>query len=148
MGIQYGWYIPQQVIYINFYNRVTAEEFTEMNTDLEWMIAGSHAEVLHIIQDESHIKGAPPEFSRLINESVIAQGRINGRVITIGKESEHRVMKFISTILARVGGIQHERFYHLEEAEAYLEAIDPTIDLYQAERHYLEVTHIPDAPAC
>lgn len=144
MGIQYGWYIPEQVIYINFYNRVTAEEFAEMNEDLAWMIAGSRAEVVHIIQDESNIKGAPPEFGRLLRNSVIAQGKINGCVITIGKKSEHRVMKFISTVLARVSNTRHERFYHREEAEAYLEAIDPGIDLYRAERHFLEMTVIPD----
>ncbi len=144
MGIQYGWYIPEQIIYINFYNRVTAEEFAEMNEELEWMIAESRASMIHIIQDESNIKSAPPAFGLLLENSVIAKGRINGCVVTIGKKSEHRVMKFISTALARMSNTRHERFYHREEAEAYLEAIDPSIDLYRAERHYLEMTVIPE----
>lgn len=145
MGIQYGWYIPRQIIYINFYNRVTAEEFAEMNDTLEFMIAGSQTEMIHIIQDESNIKSAPPEFGRLLRGSVIAAGRVSGWVVTIGKESEHPVMKFISTVLTRAGNTRHQRFYYLEEAEAYLEAVDPTINLYDAQRHFLEMTDIPDS---
>jgi|GEM_PF-6450861 len=140
MGVQYGWYIPDHVIYINFYNRVTTDEFIAMNEHLESMIARSQAEMIHIIQDEGNIKSAPPQFGTLIDHSVIARGQINGWVISIRKDSEHNVMKFISTAFARIGNTRHERFFHLEEAEAYLEAVDPELDFYQARRHFLEKT--------
>ena len=144
MGIQCGWYLSDQVIYINFYNRVTTDEFEAMNTKLLQMLASSSAEKVHIIQDESNIKSAPPEFGRLLRQSVIAQGHIDGWVVTIGKGSDHPVMKFIATASAKLGRVRHERFHHLAEAEAYLEAVDPSIDLYQARRHHLEMTFIPN----
>lgn len=140
MGIQYGWYLPEQVIYINFYNRVSADEFIEMNEHLIEMIAASRADRIHIIQDEGNIKAAPPQFGNLIDHSVIARGEIDGWVITISKDSEHNIMKFISTTFAKIGNTRHERFYHLAEAEAYLEAVDPDLDFSMAERHFLEKT--------
>jgi len=147
MGIQCGWYLSDQVIYVNFYHRVTTEEFEAMNAKLSDMIASSWSDTVHIIQDESHIKSAPPNFGRLLRESVIARGEVNGWVLTIGKHREHSVMKFISMTFARIGKTRHERFHHLAEAEAYLEAVDPTIDLYEARRHHLEMTIIPDLEA-
>jgi hypothetical protein len=144
MGIQYGWYIPHRIIYINFYNHVTVEEYIEMNTALANMIARNDDMLLHIIQDESNIKSTPSEFARLSKNSIIARNKINGWVVTIGKNSSPAIMRFISTALSRLGNARHQRFHHLAEAEAYLEAVDPTLDFLDAERHYLEMTIPPD----
>ncbi|MEO1287819.1 MAG: hypothetical protein AAFV93_08620 [Chloroflexota bacterium] len=140
MGIQCGWYLSDQVIYINFYNHVTLEEFDAMNRILEEMLMSSWADRVHIIQDESNIKSAPPHFGRLLRENVIARGLVNGCVLSIGKHSEHNVMKFISTAVTTLSNTRYRRFYHRAEAEAYLEAVDPSVDLYQAKRHHLEMT--------
>lgn len=144
MGIQYGWYIPERVIYINFYNRITVEEYTEMNDALTEMIATSTSDTIHIIQDESNVKQFPPDFSRLYRNSVVALGIVNGAVLTIGNGTSHPIMKFVSVTLARVGKAHHERFNHLEEAEAHLREIDPSLDFSLAERHYLEMTIMPN----
>ncbi|MEL6403096.1 MAG: hypothetical protein AAFR81_01925 [Chloroflexota bacterium] len=143
MGVQFGWYIAERVIYINFYNRVSERDYERLHAGLAELLSSKRGQPIHIIQDESNITSLTADAGRVYKESVIAQGKVTGAIITIGRHKSHPVMNFISATLAKIGNNAYQSFNTLEEAEEYLSALDSTLDFSAAARDHLEMTYSP-----
>ena len=141
MSVQFGWYIPERVIYVNFYNRIRMRDYKKLHEGITEMLAVDRTQPIHIIQDESNIKSIEPDVSNVYKDNVIAQGKVKGAIVTIGIHKSHPVMSFISSVLAKIGHSTYKRFRTCEEAEEYLVSIDPTLDFSQAARNHLEMTY-------
>lgn len=144
MGVQFGWYIPERVIFINFYNQVTRADYQHLHAGLIKMLEKDRSLPIHVIQDESNINTLLTDVGRVFQDSAIAQGRVTGGVATIGMNRSHPIMMFISTTLAKLGKTRYQRFHALEDAENYLADLDPTLDFSQAARRHLEMTILPN----
>lgn len=130
MAISIKWFIPQRVILLTLEGEIVSDDFEGLGDTLKDMLAEGTAPV-HLIADSSRqesplldMKFTRTTFSVLNNEKF-------GWAIGYGSHA-NKLISFMSSAISQMLGIRYRAFETEQEAIAFLQEQDDTLDLSDA----------------
>ena len=125
------WYILGSVVLSAYSGTVTKEEIRESTYKLIELIESTDREIVHTITDISEVTEALPltQIMSVIRETNFKPSK--GWYITIGEKSP--MIKFVSNLSRQLLRMRTRTFDTMEQAIAFLQEADSTIDWSQRE---------------
>lgn len=124
MGYQTGWYIENRIIFTQYGEKITLEEMQNVNDDVQKLLDEGNAPV-HIIFDVSQLKEFPIDLSKARETLAHFSHPKMGWLIGYGMNP---VMKFLSTVIANMFGVQLKSVNSFDEALSLLKRIDFSLE--------------------
>lgn len=125
MPYKIDWYIENEIIYHYIYGDMTGDELKQNLADLMQTVESSPRPLVHVIADQGDVShGLSPKEMLAVLRSISLPDKL-GWVILLRENSV--LFKMSSAIATSLFKVRTRSFPDLEEAEAFLKAVDTTI---------------------
>lgn len=136
MTYSMNWYIENEIIYIHFSGKTTADELRASLMAVHEMIASSPRHLVHILNDVSTVTHpvSPKESLKIIRE--IGSPERLGWAIVLGEKS--LIVKIGVALGTSIFKSRNRTFDTLAEAETFLKGADPLLSWDKVDTSIIE----------
>lgn len=131
MPYNIAWYVEKHVVYVRYWDKLTADEFQAYlrRVEREYLDYG-HSALVHIIVNTTEATSLPTlqQLASGIGKEIHPK---SGWMVTLG--DIHPTTKWIGEFASRLFKFRYRNFRTMPEAVTFLKEMDPTIDWSQAD---------------
>lgn len=130
-----GWYIENEVIYLQYGSEVTVQEMQDLLAAVNAYVEQTQRPLVHIVIDLTRIVKPLSLVETVKSLKGVRPHPRMGWTITIGEQD--KLVKFIASVARQIWGLRQRSFNSLPEALDFLRDIDTRLDWSKADNRVL-----------